>query len=119
MDNTGNKQKRILAFIFGCMVARIAIVYLAYKYHKTLNRELAVFASALSLGFLTIYMLGLRKTGPEVLGDVIWWDHLRPVHAILWGAFAVAIARKHANAYLILAVDTAIGFAAFMNFHKS
>ncbi len=115
---TQKLQKRINAFIFGCMVARLGVVFLAYKYSQTLSQELSWFAGILSIGFLTIYAFGLRTTGVEVLGDKIWWNHLRPVHGVLWGIFAYYIAYKNKNSYMVLGVDTLLGLLAFLNFHN-
>jgi len=68
-----------------------------------------------AIGFMIIYLGGYRKTGPEVFGDVIWWNNLRPVHAALYFTFAyLAITGVHQHAWKILALDATIGLVAFV-----
>ena len=68
-----------------------------------------------AIGFMVIYVGKLRRTGAEVAGEAIWWDRLRPLHAALWGGFAVLAMRGHRDAWKVLALDTLIGAAAWAN----
>ena len=110
-------QKRVVGFLVGCMGARLALVYLAYKYPQKLAVPFTAAAVALSIGFMLIYVFGLRKTGPEVFGDTIWWDSLRPFHSILWGLFAFQISNGNPDSYLIILMDTLLGFLAWSLHH--
>jgi len=83
-----NIQKRFLLFIFGCIGTRLFFVYAA----KTININylpwLGYLALLPALGFLYFYFTNTRKTGAEVFGEKIWWNHLRPIHAIFYFLFA-------------------------------
>ena len=70
-----------------------------------------------AIGFLVIYMFGLRKTGNEVFGDTIWWNDLRPIHAMFYGLFAYLAISKNSNAWIVLLVDTVFGLGAFLTHH--
>jgi hypothetical protein len=107
-------QKRTLMFLLGCMVTRSVLVYVA-KTRTDLLPILGVFASIVAVGFTIIYIFGLRKTGAEVFNKPIWWNNLRPVHAILYGSFGYLALNKNEDAWKVLAADTFIGFLAWMN----
>ena len=107
------------AFLLGCIGSRLALVYLAGS-SLVLGaphglRVMAVLAALVSLGFLTIYLFGLRKTGLETGGRPIWWDGLRPFHAATYAAFAVLAWNGHVHpAQAVLLLDVAVGLAAFL-----
>lgn len=112
-----NKTKRVLLFLFGCMGTRLALVWIAYKYPAAL-RPLGLAAILPAIGFFYIYVNGLRKTGPEVFGERIWWNDLRPVHGLLWGLFAyMALNNMRDDAWKVLLLDVTIGFLAFLQHH--
>ena len=71
-------------------------------------------AVVISVGFSVIYTLGLRKTGIEVGGEKIWWNYLRPFHAIMYGLFAFSALSGDKNAWLILLLDTIIGLVNYL-----
>ena len=115
MTEITNKNKRIMLFLLGCIPARILLVYIAKHYQISPWRELLIlFTTIVSIGFLTIYLFGLRKTGSEVFGDVIWWNNLRPVHGLLYGLFAYIYYKNHDYAWKILGIDVIIGILAFI-----
>jgi hypothetical protein len=86
-----NIQKRFILFLFGCIPTRLAIVYLS----KVISTEYLPILGYLSLipaiGFIYLYLTGSRKTGAEVFGDNIWWNNLRPIHALFYLLFAYFI----------------------------
>ena len=112
-----NETKRIALFLIGCMGARSLLVYLAYQ--KSTRLYVAVFTALVAIGFMYIYFTGSRKTGPEVFGDRIWWNDLRPVHATLYATAALMIwTNRYANnAWKVLLLDLVIGLLAFANKH--
>jgi hypothetical protein len=64
------------------------------------------------------YISGARTTGPETFGDKIWWNDLRPVHAVLYLLFTIMVftsMRKYA--WIVLLIDVMIGLTAFIYFH--
>ena len=103
-------------FLGGCIPARLALAAAAYFAQGTWATLLGIALAAIAVGFMTIYVMGWRKTGVETQGRPIWWNHLRPVHAVFYGAAATALlmGENAASASLLLA-DTALGAAAFAN----
>jgi hypothetical protein len=70
-----------------------------------------------TLGFIYIFATDSRKTGAEVFGEKIWWNNLRPVHALLYGLFAYNAINKNHNAWIYLLIDVLIGLFSFLIFH--
>ena len=114
-------QKRFILFIFGCIPARLVLVYLA-KSNKY-ARIVAYFSVLVSIGFMYIYITDKRKTGIEVMGDTIWWNHLRPIHSVLFGLFALftlssLLVKKYTQYnWLLLLGDTLLGICMFLYYH--
>ena len=112
-----NIQKRILLFLFGCIPTRLAFVYIA----KTISLQylplLGYLALLPAIGFIYLYVSGSRKTGPEVFGDKIWWNRLRPIHAIFYLLFAYNAIHKIKNAWIYLMYDVILGLLSFLIFH--
>lgn len=109
--------KRMILFLVGCMGSRLLLVYIA----KNISIDNLYYMGYLALipaaGFLWIYSTGARTTGPEVFGEKIWWNHLRPVHAALYLLFAASAIHGYKDAWLFLLIDVVIGFISFMNHH--
>lgn len=112
-----NMEKRIFLFLVGCIGLRSLFVYLA----KTLDPKYLPMMGALALipaiGFSYLFIAGKRKTGAEVFGEKIWWNGLRPVHALLYFAFAAAAITKKSWSWVFLLVDVVIGLSAFIAYH--
>lgn len=119
MDAHTMTTRRIL-FIFGCLPLRMFIANLA-RTRIDLLPWMALGATAISIGFFTIWAFGLRKTGPEVFGARIWWNDLRPVHALLYGLFAWAAVNNPfvTHAWKFLAADVLLGAVVFATHHIS
>ncbi len=108
----------MLLFLIGCIGTRSLFVYLAKTVSKTLLLYMGYIAMLIGLGFLTIYFTGSRKTGPEVFGDKIWWNDLRPIYGSIYLLFALyAIQGKQNIAWKILLADVIIGLVSFLWFH--
>lgn len=78
---------------------------------------LGYIALLIAIGFIYIFLTGSRKTGVEVFGDKIWWNKLRPLHALLYGLFAYNAINKNPNAWVFLLIDVIIGLISFLIFH--
>ena len=114
-------NNRALLFWIGCIGTRLFIVFLAYKYYANavFMKVLASLALIPAIGFFVIYFFGLRKRGLEVGGELIWWNHLRPVHGILWLSFAISAFLGYKYAWVFLLVDTIVGMLAWINKYYS
>ncbi len=70
-----------------------------------------------AIGFMYIYVTGIRQTGPEVFGNKIWWNNLRPIHALFYFLFAYNAINGNKNAWIYLLVDVLFGLASFLAHH--
>ena len=112
-------EKRIVMFLLGCIPFRLALVYATAYSSCIMLKVMAVIATAIAIGFTLIYVFGWRKTGLETEGAPIWWNDLRPLHAVLWASFAYfAWTCCNDGAWKVLLLDTLIGLAAFLAYHR-
>jgi len=103
-----------LLFLIGCIGTRLALTFFAREADKNVLRITSFFTGLISIGFLSIYAFGLRKTGIEVGGNRIWWNSLRPVHGALYGLFSIMAYNGSQNSWMILLLDTMIGLGAYL-----
>ena len=110
---SGNQSRG--AFWLLCVPARVAITLYAYqnralswkedKAFTAFGASFAAYQLACSAGWLS------RVTGPEQ--KRIWWQTMRPVHAVLWGTFVglkvSTDADLHPLSWLPLALDVSFG----------
>ena len=113
-----NIQKRFLLFLFGCIPLRLLLVYIAKNASINILQIMGYLALIPAFGFIYIYYSGTRQTGAEVFGDKIWWNYLRPIHALFYIMFALsAIYYKERSAYIWLLFDVILGLVSFLWFH--
>ena len=113
-------QKRFLLFLIGCIGIRFLIVLFAKYIGQNLIKYLPLLgylALFPVIGFLYIFFTNSRQTGLEVFGGKIWWNSLRPIHAILYALFAYNAINKNANAWIYLMIDVIIGLISFLIYH--
>lgn len=106
--------KRILLFLIGCIGLRLWLVYLAKNINPEYLKIMGYLALIPAIGFLVIYLGGYRKTGIEVSGGKIWWNHLRPIHGLLYFVFAFMAINKNNNAWKVLLLDVLIGLLFYI-----
>ena len=95
-----NAQKSILMFLFGCIGVRTLFVIIAKNTSINYLKYLGYLALGPALGFTYIYLTGSRKTGAETFGEKIWWNNLRPIHALLYFLFAYNSINCNKNAWI-------------------
>ena len=110
-------KKRILLFLIGCIGTRVLFAYIAKNIGLRFLPLLGYLALLPMIGFIYIYLTGSRQTGAEVFGAKIWWNNLRPLHALLYGLFAYYAIQRANFAWKFLLADVLIGFFAFMMYH--
>jgi hypothetical protein len=113
-----NIHKRFLLFLIGCIGTRFYFVYLAKNSNITLLKNMGYLGLLPAIGFTYIYLTGSRETGPEVFGDKIWWNNLRPIHALLYFLFSYNAINGNKNAWIYLLIDVLIGLNSFLLFHS-
>lgn len=100
-----------------CIIVRITLIYLAYLslYSPYLNTFFSIFYLTIGLGSAYQYVTKYRKQG--AFGQKIWWDYLRPIHAILYFYTSYLIYTQNARFVLVLIADTLIGIGGFIHQH--
>lgn len=109
-------QKRFLLFIFGCIVVRALLVVAAKEGDKTVRKVMGVAAILISIGFMYFFITRSRMNPRETFGERIWWNGLRPVHAVLYLIFGIRALQDDDQAWVVLLVDVIIGFLSYV-FH--
>ena len=109
--------KRAALFLVGCIGMRSLFAYIAAITPSAYLPYLGLLALLPVIGWTYILVTGGRKTGLEVDGERIWWNGLRPLHAVNYAAFAAAAIMKSRNAYLFLVWDVILGLGAWINHH--
>lgn len=105
-------------WFLACIAARLCLVLLAMVVSELGLRIMAVGAAGIAIGFSVIFLGGYRKTGLETGGKPIWWNHLRPVHALLYATFAyLAWTGQRDWAWKVLLLDVTLGTLAFTLHH--
>jgi hypothetical protein len=109
-------QKRFLLFLIGCIGVRSLFVIIA-KYNTKYLKYLGYLALLPAIGFMYIYLTGIRNTGLGAFGEKIWWNHLRPIHSILYFLFAYNAIIGNKQAWIYLLMDVIIGLISFLTYH--
>jgi len=112
-----NIQKRFLLFLFGCIGIRSLFVIISKNADVKYLKYMGYLALLPAIGFIYIYLTGSRKTGQEVFGEKIWWNDLRPLHALFYFLFAYNAIIGNKNAWMYLLIDVLIGLISFLFFH--
>ncbi len=105
-------HKSMLLFLLGCVPARLLLVHIARTRPEWLP-TLGLLALLPAVGFLWIYATNSRKTGAETFGRPIWWNNMRPIHAMLYALFAFMALSRVRQAWTVLALDVFLGICAF------
>ncbi len=109
-------ETRMAMFIIGCIGVRTLFVFIAKNAKNDILPYLGYLALLPVVGWTWILLTGSRKTGFEA-GGKIWWNDLRPIHALLYLFFAIFAIRKDRRAWVFLAVDVVLGLTAFVIHH--
>jgi hypothetical protein len=112
-----NIQKRFLLFLIGCIGVRSLFVIIAKNISVNYLQYFGYLALLPAVGFLYIFLTGSRQTGTEVFGEKIWWNNLRPLHALLYFLFAYNAIIGNKSSWIYLFVDVLIGLISFLLYH--
>lgn len=111
-----NIYKRYLLFLFGCLGSRTLLVYFAKNAKEDILKYLGYITLIIGIAFMYFFITGKRKTGPEVFGDKIWWNKLRPIHSILYLLFSYNAIIGN-NTWYYLLIDLLLGLFSFLYYH--
>lgn len=106
-------NKKIVLFVFGCLLVRFSFVLIAKNINKKMLPLLGKIAIIPAIWFLVLYFGDLRQRG--ALNQKIWWNNLRPLHSILYFTFVYLALNKNDKAYIPLLLDVLIGLLVFIN----
>jgi hypothetical protein len=112
-----NIQKRFALFLIGCIGFRSLFVVISKNTSGKYLKYLGYLAFLPAIGFAYIYLTDSRKTGPEVFGEKIWWNNLRPIHSLLYFLFAYNAINGNKNSWIYLLIDVCIGLTSFIYEH--
>ena len=110
-------QKRFVLFLVGCIGTRLLLVYIAKNINVKFLKYMGYLLLLPAFGFIYIYLTGIRQTGAEVFGDKIWWNNLRPIHALFYLLFSYNAINGNKNAWIYLLIDVLFGLTSFLTYH--
>jgi hypothetical protein len=94
-------------FWYACVPIRVTIaVVLCFVSRDVLN-IVAGLAIVGALGFM--WRMATYDAQQTQLGRLVDWNHLRPVHIILWIAFAALVFAKSDYALIVPFIDVLVG----------
>ena len=102
-----------------CILTRFLLFLGAQYGNQTIKRALAYLATIIAIGFASIYLFNLRPDGTTGIEANVWWNHLRPIHASLFGlyAFCTLVVPCPCASYFLFA-DVVVGIASYLTYHK-
>lgn len=104
---------RLLLFLCLCIPLRSIAAFIAYKYpESSIINILAILYIIMGLSMLYLFLTNQRQNAPEG-GGITWWNNLRPIHAILYLLFALAVFLGKSYSYIFLIGDVLLGLGAF------
>lgn len=110
-------HKRFLLFLGLCIPLRLAIAYISSIVSGNILFWMGIVALIPALGWIFIYFFKLRKTGGEVFGNKIWWNDLRPIHAINYLIFSYLAIHNSEYSSNPLYFDVLLGVISFFIYH--
>ena len=107
-------KKRFILFLIGCIGLRTLFFLIAKNIDNDMLPYLGFLAILPAIGFMYIYLTDSRKTGQEVFGQKIWWNNLRPIHALLYLLFSYNAINGNNTAWIYLFIDVLVGLTGFL-----
>ena len=101
-----------------CIFIRLLLIYFAFIFlHNNIGNALFTLLYALmGISILYQYISKIRTKG--AFGQYIWWDFLRPLHAVLFLCASILIYKRQDIFIWVLLLDTFIGFSAYVYYHN-
>ena len=107
-------------FVLACLPSRLLLAYVASRSNRTTLKILGLLACGAVSGWLLILSgVWKRDRGIETCGQPIWWSAYRPLHAVLYSAFAYfALKGERQRATQCLILDLLLAAVVFTH-HQS
>ena len=119
--SSNHARVRQIVFLLLCIGVRLGISFLSkHSLSQTpvstasilIRYGLIGLSIAISTSLMFHYFAGTRQIAFEA-GGKVWWNYLRPLHGVLFGLFAILACRGEQHAWILLLVDTIVGFFAW------
>jgi hypothetical protein len=103
-----------LLFLTACIPLRLALAYIAktQPVNSLTLQAMGLGYLLVGIGMTAIYLFGLRPTGAEA-GGPIWWNSVRPLHAVIYFLFSYLALTGSPNAWMALLGDVLLGLTVF------
>lgn len=107
-------------FVYGCVPSRVILAILPLldftKKNEKFRNMLSYILMAMGIGFLIIYIFGLRKKGVETGGRDIWWNNSRPIHGLLFLSSGIFLLNKQYEiSSSFIFIDLILGINGWVN----
>ena len=110
-------QNIMFIFLFGCIGVRLLFVIIAKYINNKYLKYLGYIALLPAIGFMYLYITGVRNSGLGGFGQKIWWSNLRPIHSILYFLFAYNAVMGNSYSWIFLLIDVIFGLLSFLIYH--
>ena len=108
-------QNKLILFMVFCMSFRIILALIAKYIDKKYLESFGYLLLFLAMGFIIVFITDLRGRG--AFNQKIWWNHLRPIHSLLYFIAAFYAIKNDRRAWMVLLLDAGIGLMAFLVNH--
>jgi hypothetical protein len=108
---------RRVVFLVGCIGTRMGAAIVARNMiaNRPIVKEgMILAASAIAAFLLFHFIFGTRKYAFEANG-LVWWNNMRPLHAMLLIQFAKWAGEDHPDAWKFLMADAVLGLYFWLN----
>lgn len=103
---------KILYYYIICIFVRLCLAYSVYYVQKPKIRYIfSLLYFILSIGALYQYIIKTRTFG--AFHNKVWWDSLRPIHALLFLFTSIGLFYKYKYSYMFLLLDTLISILGY------
>lgn len=114
IGNLNQKYLRLFLFLIGCIGSRSLLAYITKNVNVDYLPYFGIIAFIIAISWIYLFISGARTTGPEVFGEQIWWNNIRPLHALIYLLFAYNAINKNQNSYIYLVIDVIVALIAFI-----
>lgn len=103
-------------FYFACIPMRLLLAYIAYSIPKQYLPYFGLLLLVPAIGFLTLYVFGLRQYAPEAQGKT-WWNYMRPIHGLLYLLASYGSFYRAPWVWKVLLCDVIVGVGSSIRHH--
>lgn len=111
-----DKIKRILYYIFGCVMVR-AIMIVIVKNNLKYLKLFGIISLIIGIAFIHAFLYSKKTHG--FFGGPVWWNNNRLIHGLLYILFSIMALSNNHNSWIVLLVSLIFGITSFtLNYIK-